>query len=77
MTLTDNLFGYLAQIGLHRTSLEMGEDAEEDMDFREAYDALIARAREGHEECVKIRNALLAAARNPDVEAALEQRDLP
>ena len=65
--LTDNLFGFLAQIGLRRNSAELKSDDGE-VDYRKAYDAVIALARKGHSECLEIREAMLANPHNPEKE---------
>lgn len=64
--LTDNLFGYLAQIALKKTSLDMGEEYEECADFRELYDNLIELARKGHRDCEIIRQSILSKAPTKD-----------
>lgn len=57
--LTDNLFGYLAQIGLRRTSSEF-ELEDGDIDYKQQYNAVINLARKAHEECESIRSRILS-----------------
>jgi hypothetical protein len=57
--LTDELFGYLAQLGLRRTSAELDSD-EGQIDYESAYNGMVHLARHAHSECLKVREEMLS-----------------